>query len=351
MAKQAQIDAVRPALDAADKAVTKAEKVLDAVDKATDKGTDVIESGLEKVADVVPDALDTAVHVSTEGGRKAARFFRNPKHLAIALVIATTTAGAALGVAGYFAMKKQLELKLRKEYDDELESQIAEIRRFYATREVKEGYTTPAEAVEALIPAEAAAALTSYRGLGGEPKGTAVLKGAPAVISGETAEEVTEGVAETVDLEVLRERMKSGTPVEITETANHNIFVEGNPLSDLDYQAELAKRSPDEPYVISHSEYMENENGFTQQDLTYYNGDDILTDDQDTPITDIEFVVGSESLTRFGQGSGDRNVVYVCNEKTESIYEITMSSGEFGKEVAGFQHSAPIRRFRQGRDE
>lgn len=345
MAKQAQIDAVRPALEAADKAVTKAEKVLDAVDKATDKGTDVIESGLEKVADVVPDALDTVVHVSTDGGRKVLGLFRNPKTAALTILLISTTAGAALGVAGYFAMKKKLEVTLRKEYDEELESQIAEIRRYYVNRESKDVFATPAEAVEALIPEEAATALKSYRGIGGEPQGTTVLKEEPEVVT-----EVAEETSEKVDVQALREKMQSGVPVDITATTS-NIFVEGNPLVDLDYATEVANRSSDEPYVISHNEYMENENGFTQQELTYYNGDDILTDDQDTPITDIEFVVGSESLTRFGHGSGDRNVVYVCNEKTETIYEITMSVGSFGQEVAGFQHSAPIRRFRQGRDE
>lgn len=341
MAKKADLDAVRPVLEAAEKGFDEVEKVLNKVDKIADKSTAVVETGLEKVADVVPDALDSAIHLSTDGGRKVLKFFRSPKHAALTVLLLSSTAGAALGVAGYFATKKRLEAKIRKEFDEKLESEIAEIRRMYALREKTE-FPTPAEAVEALMPPEVAAALRDYRGQGGEPQNTVVVDGEPVL---------TEVSEQTVDVQALREKMQSGAPVEIVETRT-NILVDGNPLTDFDYQAEILTRTPDEPYVISHQEFMENENGYQENTLTYYNGDDILTDDQDTPIPDIEAIVGSESLTRFGHGSNDRNVVYVCNEKTESIYEITMRQGSFSSEVAGFQHSAPVmRRFRPGRDE
>lgn len=341
MAKQAQIDAVKPALEATDKVVSAVEKALDNVDKVADKSTDVVESALETVADVVPEALDTAVHVSTEGGRKLARLFRDPKRTAITIVVLSATAGAALGVAGYFAMIKRLEAKLRKEYDEELESQIAEVRRFYATRERKDEFATPAEAVEALMPPEAKVALKSYNTV---PSAPVVVPGVPIV----ETEAVTEEVK--VDVAALREKMQSGTPVEVTETTT-NIFVEGNPVTEFDYATELPRRGPDAAYVVTHDEFMENENGFEQHQLTYYSGDDILTDEKDVPIPDIEELIGSENLTRFGYGSRDANVVYVCNEKIEGLYEIMLSQGSYAQEVAGFQHSAPIRRFRPGRDE
>lgn len=367
MAKQAQIDAVKPALDAADKAVNKVDKALTAVDKVADKGTDAVEAALETVADVVPDALDTAVHVGTKGGRRFAGLFRNPKNTAITLVVLSTTAGAALGVAGYFAMKKKLEFNLRKEYDLELESQIAEVRRFYELRNKDGKYSTPAGAVEELLPPEARAALKDYQSSDDAPK--VEIPGPPVVNmeselspesqaeglrqAGYTEEQIAEVVGTQVDLAALQERMNSGQPIEVSETTTHNILVDGNPIEEFDYQAEVLKRNPEEPYVITHDEFMENENGFEQPTLTYYNGDDILTDDQDIPIPDIEALVGSENLSKFGYGSKDRNVVYVRNEQTESDYAITLSQGEFSKEVAGFselRHSAPRRRFR-GDDE
>lgn len=358
MAKQAQIDAVKPALDAADEVITKAEKVLKKADKVAAKGTKALESGLETVADVVPEALDDAVHVSTKGGRKLLNYFRDPKHLAVSIVVLSSAAGAALGVAGYFAMKKQMEAKLRKEYDEHLESEVAELRRYYELRHKDGQYATPAGAVEALLPGDVQEVVRSYQGVPTEP---VAVTGPPVVVvegdstspeslreQGYTEAQIAEVTGTPVDVKALEAKMNSGGPIEVTETTS-NIFVDGNPIEDFDYAAEVAKRNPEEPYVITHDEFMENENDFAQMTMTYYNGDDILADDQDIPVVDIEAVVGSENLTKFGYGSRDRNVVYVRNEKLENDYEIALSQGEFSKEVAGFtelRHSAPVRKFR-----
>lgn len=363
MAKQAQLDAVRPALEATDAALDKVVKVLDKTDKVVDRGTDAIEAGLEVVANVVPDALDDAVHASTRGGRSVVNFFRNPKHTAITIVLLSTTAGAALGVAGYFALKKKLEFDLRKEYDLQLESEIAEVRRGYELRAKDGKFATPAGAVEALLPAEVQSTIKSYQGVVNSTLNVN-MDGPPVVHAeaglsdeqkiealhnaGYTDAQIADVVGTPLDVAALQEKMNSGQPIEVTETTS-NIFVDGNPMEEFDYQAELLKRNADEPYVITHDEFMENENGWEQPNLTYYNGDDILTDDQDIPIPDIEGIVGSENLSKFGYGSRDRNVVYVRNEKLESDYAIALSMGEFAKEVAGFselRHSAPSRRFR-----
>jgi hypothetical protein len=367
MAKKAQLDAVRPALEAVDSAASKVEAVLDAVDAVADKGTDVVEAGLEKVADVVPEALDSAVHVSTEGGRKLANLFRNPKSAAVAVVILTAAAGAGLGVAGYRLAVKRLKSKMQDEFDIQLESELSAMKRFYETRYKDGRFSTPAEAVDELLPPEVQETIRTYRGQGGEPKNVKI-EGPPVVHTtedltpedraavmrnvGYTEEQIAEVLEEdAVDVTALRERMASGTPVEVTETVDRNIFVDGHALDDFDYAAEVAKRDPDIPYVITHDEFMENENGWTHQSLTYFNGDDVLVDDQQMPIPDIEEVVDSENLTKFGHGSRDPNVVYVRNERLETEFEITMRQTEFGKEVAGLgelKHSAPLRKFRGG---
>lgn len=344
MAKKAQLDAVRPALEATDEVLNKVEKALDKVDKGVDVATDVVESGLEKVADVVPDALDTGVHVTTEGGRKIIRFFRNPKNAAISVVVLSTAAGAGLGLLGYKLMKKRLEAKYQSILEEKLEEESASLRRFYAKRAKADEFATPAAAAEALLVGEAAQALRDYSG--------------GAVISEEqqTIEEVAPPKQETPsnedELAALRERMRSGTPVAVEEDARNNIFVDGRPLQDFDYESEVLNRNTDEPYVISHDEFMENENDWTQSSLTYYNGDDTLADEAEMPIPDIEAMVGSENLAKFGYGSNNRNVVYVRNEKVQMDFEITLSEGKFGDEVAGLKHSAPpLRRARWGDDE
>lgn len=369
MAKKAQIDAVRPVLEAMEKEVDKVEAFLDSVDKVAEKSTDVIEAGLEKVADVVPDALDTTVHVGTAGGRKLVHFFRDPKHAAISALVLAAVAGAGLGFAGYRLAVRRTRAKLEHEMALQLESEISEMRRFYEIKFHQGKYATPAGAVEELLPEDVQQTIRTYRGEGGEPRNV-VLEGQTEIHLGEEvppeeqeaelrkAGYTDQQIAEVVGtnqpaIDALREKMRSGTPVEITETTS-NIFVDGRNLEEFDYAAEVDRRDPDYPYVITHDEFMENENGWEQNTLTYYNGDDILTDEKDVPVPDVEAVVGSDALTKFGHGSRDRNVVYVRNEKLESDYEITLSMGEFSKEVAGFgelRHSAPIRRFRRGDDE
>lgn len=366
MAKKAQLDAVRPALEAADKGLNEVETVLDAVDKVADKSAAAVETGLEKVADVVPDALDSTVHASTKASRSLVRWFRDPRHMAVSAIVAGGLIGAGLGVAGYAYMSRRLRAKLEKEMALELESEIAEMRRFYEIKFKDGKFSTPSGAVEELLPQDVQTTLRDYRGGIEEAEPVEVIN-PPQVHLGDDIpedekEEVLRKAGYTDDqiaealgtnqlaVDALREKMRSGTPIQVTETTS-NIFVDGRGIEEFDYAAEVDRRSPDEPYVITHDEFMENENGWEQNTLTYYNGDDVLTDEKDVPVPDIEAVVGSESLTKFGYGSRDKNVVYVRNEKLESDYEITLSMGEYAKEVAGFQHSAPLRRFRIGDDE
>lgn len=355
MAKKANIDAVRPTIEVMEKTVDKIEGALDAIDAITDKGTNVVEAGLEKVADVVPDALDTGVHVSTKGARRLVHFFSDPKHAALSVVVFSTTVGAGLGVAGYFAMKRRLETKLRKEYDEQFDAEVEEMREHYSRLTKSGRFDSPEAAVEELLTKEAATALRHY---GNQ---TVELKGEPVVDV--RAGEVTDAVgAEDPDFEEraevnvaeLRERMRRG-PVTVEERTDGNIFLDGHPLTGEEEwdQAEIDRaRSSGEPHVISHDEFMENPDDWSTNNLTYFNGDDTLVDDQEVPIDDIEEVVGSENLSKFGQGSRDRNVVYVRNPKSEVLFEITFHAGEYSKEVAGFKHSSPIglRRFRDSDD-
>ena len=107
---------------------------------------------------------------------------------------------------------------------------------------------------------------------------------------------------------------------------------DGN-TEDWNYEDELAKRTPDAPYIIHQDEYLHDELGYTQTTLTYYSGDDILTDEQDAPVYNHGDVVGE---LIFGHGSNDRNVVYVRNQKLEAEYEILLFDGSFELEVLGF---------------
>lgn len=127
--------------------------------------------------------------------------------------------------------------------------------------------------------------------------------------------------------------------VEVPETVTSNIFVEGKPMvaDDFDYDAEMAARSIDTPYVISYDEFMSGEKNYVQSTLRWYDGDDILTDDKNVPIDEVDMVVG-ETVHKFGHGSKDPRIVYVRNERMEVDFEVVKDEGTYA-EYVGFKHS------------
>jgi len=129
----------------------------------------------------------------------------------------------------------------------------------------------------------------------------------------------------------------------------HNVFED-----QWDVAEEMANRSPDAPYVIHANEFFNREKGYQQTQLEWYEGDKILSDENNVPIYDPERVVGR---LEFGRGSGDPNVVYIRNERLNAEYEITKNEGSYTFEVLGVEaeeaaeqndlkHSNHIRRFR-----
>lgn len=138
-------------------------------------------------------------------------------------------------------------------------------------------------------------------------------------------------------------------------------FEEKRNLFDADNwnkEEEEANRGPDHPYVIHIDEFFNRESGFNQTTLEYYEGDNILADEQNVPIYAPEKIVGR---LEWGHGSRDPNTVYIRNEKLSAEYEIVRNPGSFQIEVLGLEaeqeveddelkHSNSIRRFRPDRD-
>ena len=102
---------------------------------------------------------------------------------------------------------------------------------------------------------------------------------------------------------------------------------------DWDYATEIAKRIPGQPYIVHRDEFFENEDDHSQVTVTYYKGDNILCDTDDTPIYDPETYVGR--VLEFGKGSQDPNVVYIRNDRVVIDYEVLLDHGYYQVEVLG----------------
>lgn len=116
------------------------------------------------------------------------------------------------------------------------------------------------------------------------------------------------------------------------ESIKVNVFTVED--SDWDQEAELATRDPNGPYIIHQEEFISDDMGYHQETLTYYQGDDIMADNEDTPIYNYAGLMGE---LRFGHGSKDRNVVYIRNEKLHIEWEILLHQGHFAQEVLGLR--------------
>lgn len=108
-----------------------------------------------------------------------------------------------------------------------------------------------------------------------------------------------------------------------------------------DADAEAANRSTDAPYILHKDEYWREELGYTQTTLTYYEGDNVLVDQEEVPIYSHESIVGP---LMFGHGSNDQNVFYVRNDKLRAEYEIIRDRGHYAIEVLGLEQEQEIER-------
>ena len=99
-------------------------------------------------------------------------------------------------------------------------------------------------------------------------------------------------------------------------------------VEDLSYASDDDEEEEDHdmdgPYVISPAEFGEHD--FETSTLTYY-ADGVLTDEVDDIIEDVDDVVGSDSLTHFGEYEDDS--VFVRNEKYRLDYEILLDPEKY----------------------
>lgn len=118
-------------------------------------------------------------------------------------------------------------------------------------------------------------------------------------------------------------------------------------ISDLgyvDYSSSINQERPvkepvdnssnpiDKPYIISPDEFGETDD-YEIISLTYYEGDNVLTDDCDEIVEDIDNVVGLESLKHFGEYEED--VIHVRNDRLKADYEILLDGRTYNEVLAG----------------
>ena len=122
------------------------------------------------------------------------------------------------------------------------------------------------------------------------------------------------------------------TPEDLTPEPVNVFF---NHDDDWDYDLEMSQRTKTDPYIIHQDEFINDEMGFHQETVTYYQGDDTMTDEHDSPIYNYEDIMGE---LKFGHGSNDKNVVYIRNESLGMEWEVLLDQGYYSREKIGRAH-------------
>lgn len=273
---------------------------------------------------VAQEAVAEAAEFVSEESAQVAEATRALSSRDVGFLFGGVGVGVGIGVgAAYLILSKKLELK----YEDLADEEIANMKEHYNAklraldaRSEKEtlgkivednGYKT-----DTVKDPREPLGKVAYHDVGSEPEKTKDITDINVVSAGP----VTQNVFDT-------------PPIEVEEEVNV-------------YELE---RDPEVPYVIHKDEHHETPEGYEQYTLTYFEGDDILSDERDRVLTEQDEVIGLGNLSRFGQGSGDPNIVYIRNEKLKVDIELVHSDGKFATEVHGFQddelqHSSMRRR-------
>lgn len=266
---------------------------------------------------IVVDVSDQAHHIVDEAIatiEKMERVVKNDPYVIAGVALVALSVGAT---AGYFWAKKRLTAK----YETLIEEEVSEAKDYFRTLH-KEDFPTASEAAAALIPkdelaAKASQALRSYQ-------------------TGRITEHLS--VREDADGLSVEATIERDEPIRVP-AAKVKEFVTSKNIFDnddeWDYEVETAKRTNAKPYVIHHDEFVENEGNLDIVTLTWYELDTTLADDSDGIVDAVDKLVGLDNLMLFGHGSGDKNVVYIRNDKSGMIVEVVRSPNAYSVEVLG----------------
>lgn len=218
-------------------------------------------------------------------------------------LIATAATCFVVGVAaGYKYGTLRFEKRFMRELDALVAAEVETATTLY--RKKKEGlanqeYGSPEEAAAELVPNPVKEALSAYRG--------------------ETREQVA--------YHTIR---KSAVEVAAEEEADKPDPIQEEGLYSIEETVGVIR-------VISIDEFTQNDPGYDEVTLTYYEEDEVLADIADEQMDDVDGVIGLDSLKQFGGVSGDENMLYVRNDKLRLFFEVTRSSGAYCREVHGLE--------------
>jgi hypothetical protein len=249
------------------------------------------------------------------------------------------TASVIAAVGSSLLTKKYLEQKINEKYAALLDEQVHEAKAFYRDKAFKEGdFADPTILAKKYEDEEDEPDLTPEE----FDRQSSMVKEAATIL----ADQSYTPYNRPDDIPVAEPDVPE--VIEVTASIQKNIFDGRSPIADGEDFAEineaLVDRQKDEgkPYVITHDEFFDNEDEWSENALSYFAQDEVLADEQDVAILDdaVDRIIGLENLQYFGAGSKDANIVYIANPNLEALYEVSRSTGSYSMEVMGIPINA-----------
>lgn len=225
------------------------------------------------------------------------------KPLFAAIAVTSSAVGFFIG---YSFAKTRLEM----EFERRLERETAGMREFYQV--AKKPFATPQEAAAELIKE------------GDSDETTSDVVNAKIAYHKIVAKEYTPENDESMIVASEVFGARDGMVVD-GEIQHSNVFEEA-------------------AVIIPQEVFMANESEYNQSQLTYYKGDEVLTDEREDVIDDLDAVIGKHNLRMFGSpksGSSDPNIIHIRNGRLQMEFEVSLSENSYRREVLGIEEDLP----------
>lgn len=259
-------------------------------------------------------------------------------HNAPAVLVGSSSAIAcALGALTAHILTKNA---LKAKYEALVEAEVQTAKAYFSMRHKTGAYADPVKLAEERlgkdeIGAEYVEKVQQYKGRE-EHIQKAEVKHVSKPRPDEDMETFEQRLIDEAKQEVDGVKQKLGVFEEEDEPDEEEEVITMNIFSENESSASSAGgRDTNRPFILSAREFEDGELDYSQNTLTYYEGDDVLTDERDQPIHHLQKIVGSENL-KFGEMSDDPNIVYIRNNELEVDFEVCRSKGTFTEEVLGF---------------
>ena len=263
-----------------------------------------------------------------------------PQNAPFVIVASSSAIACALGsLTAHLITKRVLNAK----YEDLITQEIEEARRYYSMRNKAGDFSDPVKAAEKLIHDKYDEKVSTYKSDAGH-----ISTDDAGPIRDEVRHHASKPEPEE-DMATFEQRLIDEAKEEVEDvkhrlgifdeeddsTETEEELITMNVFSENESDSAIERRGASTVYIISSREFEHGDNDYSQNTLTYFEGDDVLVDERDKPIHNKSNVIGDAGNLRFGDQSNDPNVVYIRNEHLEVDFEVCRSSGTFTEEILG----------------